>query len=76
MPSFGPIKRKELIRYLRKLGFEGPYAGGKHQYMVKGETRVAVPNPHQGDIRKELLARILRQAHIDRNEWEKLRKSR
>jgi predicted RNA binding protein YcfA (HicA-like mRNA interferase family) len=72
MPSFGHIKRKELIRYLRKLGFEGPYAGGKHQYMVKGETRLAISNPHQGDIVKELLARILRQARIDKNEWEKL----
>ena len=25
MPPFGPIKRKDLIACLRKLGFEGPY---------------------------------------------------
>jgi hypothetical protein len=31
MPRFGPIKRRRLIRYLRELGFEGPYVGGKHQ---------------------------------------------
>jgi len=36
MPKAGPIKHRDLIRYLRKLGWEGPYAGGKHEYMVKG----------------------------------------
>ena len=38
MPAFGSIKRSDLIRNLRKLGFEGPYTGGKHQYMVRGEV--------------------------------------
>jgi len=72
MPSFGPIKRKDLIRYLGKLGFEGPYVGGKHQYMVRGEIRLAIPNPHQSDISRDLLAKILRQGSIDRSEWERL----
>jgi predicted RNA binding protein YcfA (HicA-like mRNA interferase family) len=72
MPPLGPIKRRDLIRYLRKLGFEGPYAGGKHQYMVRGEVKLALPNPHQGDIGRDLLVRILRQAGIEREEWEKL----
>lgn len=72
MPVFGPIKRKELVRCLRKLGFEGPYVGGKHQYMVKGEIKLVIPSPHQGDISRDLLARILRQAGIDRDEWEKV----
>jgi predicted RNA binding protein YcfA (HicA-like mRNA interferase family) len=72
MPRFGPIKRKELIRLLRILGFEGPYSGGKHQFMIKGETTLRIPNPHTGDIGKELLARILKQGRIDRETWEKL----
>ncbi|MGH7454941.1 MAG: type II toxin-antitoxin system HicA family toxin [bacterium] len=72
MPAFGPIKRKDLIHYLKELGFDGPYAGGKHQYMVKGEIKLTVPNPHQSDISRDLLARILRQGGIDRSEWEKL----
>jgi hypothetical protein len=46
MPPFGPIKRKDLIACLRKLGFEDPYAGGKHQYMVRHELKVRIPNPH------------------------------
>jgi len=36
MPRIGSIKRKELIKHLKKLGFHGPYSGGKHQFMEKG----------------------------------------
>ncbi len=72
MPRLGPLKRKELIRLLRILGFEGPYSGGKHQFMIKGETTLRIPNPHQSDIGKELLTRILKQAGIDKETWEKL----
>jgi len=72
MPSFGPVKRKDLIKALRQAGFEGPYAGGKHEFLVKGEIRLILPNPHQSEISKDLLARILRQANISRVEWEKL----
>ncbi len=72
MPPFGPIKRKDLIKALKKAGFEGPFAGGKHEFLVKGELRLVVPNPHQSEISKDLLVRILRQANIDRAEWEKL----
>ncbi len=72
MPPFGPIKRKDLIRYLRQLEFEGPYVGSKHEYMVKGEVKLAIPNPHQTDIGQDLLARILRQGGIDRSQWERL----
>lgn len=59
MPRFGPIKRKDLLRYLKQLGFAGPYSGGRHQFMVKEDVTLRLPNPHQGDIGKELLSRIL-----------------
>jgi predicted RNA binding protein YcfA (HicA-like mRNA interferase family) len=72
MPSFGPVKRKDLIKALRQAGFEGPYAGGKHEFLVKVEIRLILPNPHQSEISKDLLARILRQANVSRAEWEKL----
>jgi predicted RNA binding protein YcfA (HicA-like mRNA interferase family) len=71
MPQFGPLTRKELLRYLRQFGFEGPYSGGRHQFMIKGNLTIRIPNPHQADIGKELLARILRQAGITKEEWEK-----
>ena len=72
MPPFGPVKRKELIRFLQKAGFDGPFSGGQHQFMFKATTTIRIPNPHQGDIGKELLQRILRQADISRETWETL----
>jgi predicted RNA binding protein YcfA (HicA-like mRNA interferase family) len=72
MPPVGPIKRRQLIRCLRRLGFEGPYSGGKHQFMIQGDVTVRIPNPHQSDIGRELLIRILKQAGIDRATWEAL----
>jgi len=72
MPSFGPIKRIDLIHALREAGFDGPLTGGKHQFMVREELRLVIPNPHSGEIGRDLLARILRQAGISREQWEKL----
>jgi len=72
MPQLRSIKRNELISYLRKLGFDGPYSGGKHQFMLKDMLRLTLPNPHQGDIGINLLNKILKQAGISKEEWEKL----
>jgi len=72
MPKLAPIKRKDLIHYFRQLGFDGPYAGGKHQIMEKGDSTITIPNPHKGDIGKDFLVRILKQAGIDRKVWEDL----
>ncbi len=72
MPPFGPVKRTELVQSLKQLGFEGPFAGSKHQFMQKGSITIRLPNPHRGDIGQELLVRLLRQAHISREEWEQI----
>jgi predicted RNA binding protein YcfA (HicA-like mRNA interferase family) len=72
MPAIKPTKRTELIRNLRKLGFDGPYVGGNHQYMVKGEHKLWLPNPYSGDISAPFLLKILKQAAISREEWEQL----
>lgn len=70
MPPFGPIARRDLVRALRSLGFEGPFSGGRHQFMIREERTVRIPNPHGGDIGPQLLARILRQAGVAREEWD------
>lgn len=72
MPAFGPIKRNDLIRYPRKAGFEGPLSRSRHQIMVKDKVTVVIPNPRKGDISRGLLAAILKEAGISREEWEKL----
>ncbi|HHE47683.1 MAG TPA: type II toxin-antitoxin system HicA family toxin [Candidatus Acetothermia bacterium] len=68
-----PVSWLELVKGLRKLGFDGPYRGGKHHFMVKGELIVAIPNPHRKEIGVDLLVRILRQAGISREDWLKAR---
>jgi predicted RNA binding protein YcfA (HicA-like mRNA interferase family) len=72
MPKFGPIKRKDLIRYMRQLDFAGPYSGGKHQFMIKEKLKIRIPNPHKTDISENLLNQILKEIGIDRTKWEKL----
>ena len=72
MPAFGPIKRRDLIYYLRKSGFSGPFSGGKHQFMQRAGHSLTLPNPHTTDIGPKLLGVILRQAGISREEWESL----
>jgi predicted RNA binding protein YcfA (HicA-like mRNA interferase family) len=67
-----PISRKKLIQRFRELGFSGPMSGGRHQFMINGELKVRIPNPHKGsDISDSLLNEILRQAGIERIVWEK-----
>ena len=73
MPRFGPLKRRELIGALRRAGFVGPESlGGAHEVMWKGQLKISIPNPHRGDIGRNLLRIILREAGISRDEWEKL----
>jgi len=66
-----PISRRNLIRRLKEFGFDGPFSGGKHEFMVRDQLRLTLPNPHHGEIGKDLLSRILRQAHISPKEWTK-----
>ena len=72
MPKLGPIKRKDLIRYMRQLDFTGPYSGGKHQFMIKEKLKIRIPNPHKRDISENLLNQILKEIDIDRTKWEEL----
>ncbi len=58
------------MQKLRKLGFDGPYSGGRHLFMIKSEFKIHIPNPHKGDISRHLLAEILRQAKILPKEWD------
>lgn len=72
MPRTGPIKRRDLVHRFRRLGFEGPFSGGRHQFMVRGNVTVRIPNPHNSEIGRELFLRILRQAGITQDEWDSL----
>jgi len=69
MPKLVPVSRRRFIQRLRDLGFEGPFAGGKHPQMKRGSVTVIIPNEHESDIGPGFLSRLLRQAGISREEW-------
>lgn len=46
MSPWVPCKRREFIRRLRRLEFDGPFSGTRHQFMVFKQHRLAIPtNP-------------------------------
>jgi predicted RNA binding protein YcfA (HicA-like mRNA interferase family) len=45
MPHLTPISRANFIKKLITLGYEGPFSGGKHQFLIKGKIRLTIPKP-------------------------------
>jgi hypothetical protein len=43
MAGWRPLKRREFVRKLRALGFDGPFSGTRHQFMVWGQHRQTIP---------------------------------
>ena len=72
MRELKPISYKNLIKRLKSFGFNGPYPGGKYQFMIKEDKRLIIPNPHRNQISVDLLIRILKQAEIKREDWIKI----
>lgn len=44
MSRWTPCKRREFIRRLRQLGFDGPFSGTRHQFMVYRQYHLAIPS--------------------------------
>ena len=44
MSRWQPCNRRLFIKRLRKLGFDGPYSGTRHQFMVYENHRLSVPS--------------------------------
>ncbi len=64
-----PVSRREFVKKLRRLGFEGPFSGGKHQFMKKGSFKICVPNPHGKEIGAVLLKQIIKDLRISDEEF-------
>ena len=64
-----PTTRRELVKRFWQLGWEGTRHGAKYDFMVKDRPKVRTPNAHTQDIAVGLLATILKQGHISRDEW-------
>ena len=44
MSPWKPCKRRDFIKKLSKLGFEGPYSGTRHQFIVFENHRLVIPS--------------------------------
>ncbi len=44
MSRWTPCKRRDFIRRLRQLGFDGPFTGTRHQFMVYKKHRLTIPS--------------------------------
>jgi hypothetical protein len=45
-----PCKRNDFIRKLRNLGFDGPFSGTRHQFMIYEQYRLAIPSNKEYSI--------------------------
>jgi len=76
MSQWTPCKRRDFIRCLRKLGFDGPYSGTRHQFMVYRQHRLAIPSNAEYSVSQ--LRMMIREAEeiigseITVDEWNKL----
>jgi len=67
-----PVSRRRLIQKLRKLGFFGPFVGGRHQFMERGNLKIIIPNPHNKDIGSSLVSKIIRDINAVPEEFDDL----
>jgi len=45
-----PYKRREFIRRLRVLGFDGPFSGARHQFLIQNENRLTIPSNEEYSV--------------------------
>jgi predicted RNA binding protein YcfA (HicA-like mRNA interferase family) len=58
-----------IDKRLRNLGWDGPFSGGKHEFMVRGAMKLPIPNPHGGVLGVGMVSEILRETEISREDW-------
>ena len=78
MNQWNPCERNEFVRRLRRLGFDGPYSGSKHHFMILGKTnRLTVPSNFEYSVPQ--LKMMLREVaeitgrEISSDEWNNLK---
>lgn len=76
MPKWNPCKRTSFVRRLRRLGFQGLYAGSRHEFMVLAQHRLTIPsNPEYSVPQLRMLIRevsIILGRQITLQEWNTL----
>ena len=76
MSRWIPCKRREFIRRLRILGFDGPFSGARHQFLVYRENRLTIPSNEEYSVSQ--LKMMLHETEtilgraISMQEWQKI----
>ncbi len=73
MSTFPSLTASQLIKALRKLGFEVTRIKGSHHFLQHPDGRCTVVPVHRGEtIGRGLLAQILRDCELSREELQEL----
>jgi hypothetical protein len=76
MSPWQPCKRRVFIKRLRKLGFEGPFSGTRHQFMLFKNYRLSIPSNAEFSVPQ--LRMMIREVEsilgrtLDSDEWNRL----
>jgi hypothetical protein len=71
-----PSKRRDFVKKLKRLGFEGPYSGSRHQFLVLGHHRLTIPsNSEYSVMQVKMMLKQVKQItgnQINLSQWESL----
>ena len=76
MSRWTPCKRSDFIRKLRRLGFDGPFTGTRHQFMVLSQKRLVIPSNSEYSVPQLRMmireAEAMRRREVTSYEWNNL----
>lgn len=76
MGKWVPCKRRKFIKRLRLLGFDGPFSGTRHQFMLRENHRLAIPSNSEYSVPqlRFMLKEVegILQREISPDEWNNL----
>ena len=76
MSPWQPCKLRVFIKRLRELGFEGPFSGTRHQFMIFRNHRLSIPSNTEYSVPQ--LRMMIREVEsildrtLDSDEWSRL----
>lgn len=80
MSRWTPCKRRDFILLLRRLGFDGPFAGTRHAFKIYRNHRLAIPsNADYSVAQLRVMIRELEtilEREFDADEWTRLLRQR
>lgn len=76
MSRWIPCRHRDFVKKLRRIGFEGPYSGTRHQFMVYGQHRLTIPSNDEYSVPQlRLMIReieVILEREITLEEWNSL----